>query len=107
LRTDHRTVENCRVQSTGFLEKNPVFLEKIRYEIQFGEKSGTFGEKSGEKGEKFGIDTKSLPAVVYHNKHCQSVDFGCCMTGQHPGLTRLRKYWLSSHDAGKDDLLYS
>ena len=50
------------------------------------------------------IDPKSLSAVVDHNNHCQSVDFGCCMTGQHPGL---RKYWRSSHYAEKDDLLYS
>ena len=47
---------------------------------------------------------KSLSAVVYHNNHCQSVDFGCCMTGQHPGL---RKHWLSSHYEDKDVLLYS
>jgi hypothetical protein len=32
------------------------FWRKIRYEIQFGEKSGTFGEKSGENGGKFSID---------------------------------------------------
>ena len=50
------------------------------------------------------IVPKSLSAVVDHNNHCQSVDFGCCMTGQHPGL---RKYWRSSHYAEKDDLLYS
>jgi hypothetical protein len=34
---DHRTVENCRVQSTEFLEKNPVFLLKIRYQKPSGE----------------------------------------------------------------------
>ena len=50
------------------------------------------------------LTQKSLSAVVDHNNHCQSVDFGCCMTGQHPGL---RKYWRSSHYAEKDDLLYS
>jgi hypothetical protein len=28
---------------------------KPRYEMRFGEKSGTFGEKSGNSGEKSGI----------------------------------------------------
>jgi hypothetical protein len=35
------------------------------------------------------IDPKSLLAVVYHNNYCQSSDFGCCMTGQHPGLRNI------------------
>jgi hypothetical protein len=46
-------------------------------------------------------DPKRLWAVVNHNNHCWSLDFGYGMPSQHPGLS---KYWLSTYYAVRADL---
>ena len=35
------------------------------------------------------IEPTSLSAIVYHNSHHWSLDFWCCMTGQHQGLKNI------------------
>jgi hypothetical protein len=67
--TDVRTTEQSRtVEYTrlDFGEKSGMVWKKIRYEIQFGEKSDMFGKKSGVSREKSGIDTDN---VISHGLH--------------------------------------
>jgi hypothetical protein len=68
LRTDHRTVESSRVHSTGFLEENPVFLEKNPVGNAVWRKIRYFLEKNMVKMEENSV---SIPRVTvkYRWKH--------------------------------------